>query len=91
MPQNYIWEHPQTIDFTAITSKTVTLGTFTATATSSAGLPVVLTSTTPSIVTVNGMVVTLVGGTGTASITASARGNNTFNPAPDVTRTFSVT
>jgi hypothetical protein len=93
MPRNLIWENNQTITFTAITGKGSTGGPFTVTATSSEALPVSFTSNTTGICTVSGDVVSLVGtgATGTASISANQIGNNTFYPAPAVTRTFAVT
>ena len=87
---NYIWENNQTITFTAITGKDSTAAPFTATATSSASLPIVFTSNTPTICTVVGNVVTMAGATGTASITAGCRGDHTWYPAPPVTKTFTV-
>lgn len=91
MPKNFRFDNPQTITFTSITAKTTVASPFTITATSSVSLPVTFTSDTPTICTVANSVVTMVGATGTASITANARGNNTFSPASPVTRTFTVT
>jgi len=59
-------------------------------ASASSGLPVTITSTTPSVCTVSGTTLTLVAA-GTCSLTASQAGDATFAPAPAVTRSFTVT
>ncbi len=60
------------------------------TATASSALPVAFTSNTASVCTASGSSVTLVS-VGTCSITATQPGNETFGPAPPMTKTFSVT
>lgn len=62
---------------------------FTISATASSGLPVTFTSLTPSVATVSGNTVTLVGA-GTATLRASQGGDANWQPAPDAERTFTV-
>lgn len=57
--------------------------------TDAAGLTVVLTSRSTSVCTVSGSTVTIVGA-GTCSISANQSGDNTYNAASQVTRTFTV-
>ncbi len=57
--------------------------------TSSAGLPVTLTSTTTSICTVSNLVVSFVGA-GTCSINANQPGTDLYNAAPQVPISFAV-
>jgi hypothetical protein len=57
--------------------------------TSATGLEVVLTSNSSSYCTINGTMITFVAA-GTCSITASQSGNSDFNPAQDVTRSFTI-
>jgi len=90
---------PTTNPSNALTTQTIvfnspgeqTLGTTPALlqATSSSGLPVALTTTTPSVCTVSVMTVTLVA-PGTCTVLASQAGNTTFAAAPDQTVTFNV-
>jgi|GEM_PF-2252584 len=79
----------QTINFPDIPNKTCGEGSFNVNATASSGLAVSYTSLTPSVVVVNGNLVTIVGA-GDASIKASQAGNSNFNAAPDVTESFVV-
>ena len=72
---------PQSITFGAIPSKSVG-DSFTLAATASSGLPVTYSSSNPSVATVAGNVVTIVG-VGSAEITASQAGNSSFAPASD--------
>jgi hypothetical protein len=58
--------------------------------TANSGLTVSLTSTTTSICTVSGFVVTLVA-TGNCSLTASQAGNSTYLAATNVVRSFAIT
>jgi hypothetical protein len=91
MASNYIWENPQTINFTTITAKTTASPAFTCTATTTL-TPVTFVSNTPTICTVvlaTG-VVTMVGATGTGSITANQVGDHTYYPGTK-TNTFAVT
>ena len=64
-------------------------GGVTLTATSSSTLPVSYVSTTADVCTVSGPEVSFVAG-GTCMITAFQVGNETYNPAPDITRSFSI-
>ena len=77
----------QTITFAAIADQVygdeVTLG---ATASSNLGVSYSLSSGTGTIT--NGTLT--ITGVGSYEVTASQNGDNTFNPAPDVTRTFTV-
>ncbi len=59
-------------------------------ATSSSGLPVAISSSTPGVCTVSGTTLTLVAA-GSCSLTAAQSGNGAYAPAPSVTNTFSVT
>lgn len=62
---------------------------FTIGARASSGLPVTFTSLMPSVATVSGSTVTIVGA-GTATIRASQTGDANWQPAPDVDQTFTV-
>lgn len=75
----------QTITFAQPTGISVLGSTRTVAPTASSGLTVTLTSTTTSICTVAGFVITAVA-SGFCSITASQAGDGTYLPAPDVTR-----
>jgi hypothetical protein len=70
----------QTVTLNAIPAKTYGDAPFTVSATSSTGLPVTYSSSKPSVATVNGNVVTIVGA-GTASIIATQAGNSNYNAA----------
>ncbi|WP_341837699.1 MBG domain-containing protein [Chitinophaga pollutisoli] len=79
----------QTIDFPAITGKTYGNALFAPGATATSTLTVAYHTTTPTVVEiVNGRVKIV--GTGNASVTASQAGNNDYEAAPEVTRTFAV-
>ncbi len=80
---------PQSIDFEALPTKDYGDPPFALNATASSGLPVVYRSTDPSVATVNGNLVTIVGG-GTAAIVASQPGNDVYRAAPDFLRTLVV-
>jgi|GEM_PF-1017343 len=78
----------QAIAFDLLPDKPYGTPAFTLTATASSGLPV--TFTTGNLVcTVEGNLVTLTG-VGSCTITAHQAGNTTYNPAPDVSRTFFI-
>ncbi|MBX2966255.1 MAG: gliding motility-associated C-terminal domain-containing protein [Cyclobacteriaceae bacterium] len=79
----------QTITFAPLSSRTYGDGTFTVSATSSSGLPVSYTSDDPSVATVSGNIVTIVG-VGTTTITASQAGDDTYNPASVVNQNLIV-
>ena len=57
--------------------------------TASSGLPATLSSTTPSVCTVDGFVVALLG-PGSCTLTASQAGNVVYTPASSIVRTFTV-
>jgi hypothetical protein len=75
---------PQTISFASIPSKTVG-DSFTLGATASSSLPVSYSSSNPSVATVAGNVVTIVG-SGSVTITASQGGNPSYSPATEVSQ-----
>ncbi len=92
-PSNAVTPGPQlnqTITFPNPGSKNLTQSPVTVAPTASSGLPVTLTSTTTTVCTVNGYVITLLIA-GSCSITATQPGNLTYRPANPVTRTFTVT
>ena len=64
--------------------------TITRTPTASSGLTVTMISTTPSVCTVSGFVITIVG-PGNCTIRNTQAGNGTYGPAPQVEYTFAVT
>jgi subtilisin-like proprotein convertase family protein len=79
----------QTIDFGPLADRLITDSPFTVSATASSGLPVSFSSLTSSVCTVAGDEVTLVDA-GTCTIRASQAGDATFQPAPNVDRSFEV-
>ena len=79
----------QTIAFDAVPGAIVVGGTATVGATATSGLPVVFSSSTPTLCTVSGSTVTGVSA-GTCTIRASQPGNALWNAAPDVERSFAV-
>jgi hypothetical protein len=79
----------QTITFAALGAKVFGESTFTVLATSSSLLPVSFSSSNPSVATVSGNTVTIVGA-GTTTITASQPGDGTYSAAPDVPQTLIV-
>lgn len=79
----------QTITFAALASKTVGDLPFTLGATANSGLPVTYTSSAPSVATVSGSQVTIVG-EGSTTITASQIGNDIYNAAPNVPQVLQV-
>ena len=92
-PSNAVIPAPKTnqaITFAAISNKILTQSPVTVSPTASSGLPVTLTTTSPSsICTMSGTTITLVG-TGSCTIVASQAGNAVYNAAPSVTRTFTI-
>ena len=76
----------QTIDFPALPDISP-IGTVTLHATASSGLPVSYSSTTPTVCTVSGSVVTPKAA-GTCTIEAAQAGNADYNPAPPVSQSF---
>jgi hypothetical protein len=79
----------QTITFAPLASRTLANSPFTVSATASSNLAVTFSSQTQSVCTVSGNTVTLVT-TGPCTIAADQAGNGTYSPAPQVTRTFTV-
>lgn len=67
-----------------------TTNPITITTTASSGLPVSYASSNPLVATVEGNLLTLVG-VGETQITASQAGNNNYNAAADVVRTYTIT
>jgi Concanavalin A-like lectin/glucanases superfamily/Sulfatase-modifying factor enzyme 1/BspA type Leucine rich repeat region (6 copies) len=84
-----ITQASQKITFPTIASHTYGDAPFTLSATSTSRLPITYTSLTPSVVTVSGNVVTIVG-VGTAKITASQGGNALYTAATAVSQSFKV-
>ncbi len=80
---------PQTISFDSPDNRTYGDPPFTINATASSGLPVTFTSLTPSVATVSGNTVTIIG-PGLATIRASQGGDVNFLAAADMDRTFTV-
>ena len=79
----------QTITFNAIPERILGAPALPILTSASSGLPVTLSSNTSGICTVAGLVISVVN-TGTCSITASQAGNASYEPAPQVTQTFTV-
>ena len=82
----------QTITFGNLANRTMLQSPFTVTATASSGLPASFSTTTPTVCTssgTNGQTITLVGA-GTCTVKADQVGNASFNPAPSVSRSFTV-
>lgn len=77
----------QTITFAPLPAKTVGDAPFTVSATASSGLPVSFVAS--GACTVAGTTVTLTG-PGSCTVTASQAGNDSYLPAPDVARSFTV-
>ncbi len=80
----------QSINFTALPSLTYGAAPFTVSATSSSGLAVTFTSTTPSICTVSGTTVTVIGGQNDCTIQANQAGDSGYLAAPAVSRSSYV-
>ncbi len=79
----------QIITFNALAAKTYGNAPFVLTATSSSGLTVSYMSSIPSVATVSGNTVTIVGA-GSTNITASQTGDGNYFPAMDVVQTLVV-
>ena len=80
----------QAISFGALPSRTLGDPPFTVSGTASSGLQVTFSSQTPSVCAVSGNTVTLAAA-GTCTIAANQAGDAHFNPAPQVTQSFTVT
>ena len=79
----------QTIDFTSPGAVTFGDASFALSATASSGLTVSYASSDPSVATVSGNTVTIVGA-GNTTITASQTGDSNYDPATDVPQTLTV-
>lgn len=79
----------QTINFSPVYDMQFTNNKFELTAVSDSGLPIIYSSSDPSVATVSGNVVTLTG-LGTVTVTASQEGNEYYHAAPDEAHTFDV-
>jgi Autotransporter beta-domain/Bacterial Ig-like domain (group 3) len=79
----------QTISFTNPGTKTFGVAPFSLTATASSALPVLFASTTPTVCTVAGSTVTIVG-PGSCSIDATQVGDTNYNAALPQTQAFTV-
>jgi MBG domain/Bacterial Ig-like domain (group 3) len=79
----------QTITFPVPTGKTFGDADFDPGATASSGLAVSYSSSTPGVCTIVSGKVHVVSA-GTCTVTASQAGNANYNPAPNVTRSFSI-
>lgn len=82
-------QEAQSISFSALAASTYGDPPFILGGTSSSGLAVTYNSSDPSVATISGTTVTIVGA-GTTIITASQTGDGTYAPAPDVTQTLTV-
>jgi len=80
---------PQTIGFTSPGNQTLGAARLSLSAVSTSGLTVAFASSTPSVCTVSGSVLTLIG-TGTCTVVASQGGDATFAPAAALSSSFSV-
>lgn len=80
----------QVITFAQPASQVMSSTSLTVAPTADSGLTVSLASTTPSVCTVSGFVVTFVS-IGNCSLTASQAGNSTYSAATNVVRTFAIT
>jgi hypothetical protein len=81
---------PQVITFAAVADQLLSTATLTVAPTADSNLTVSLTSSTPSVCTVSGFVITFVA-TGTCTITAAQAGNTFFTAATNVVRSFQIT
>jgi hypothetical protein len=89
LTQTGIVKQDQSIKFFTIPNKVVGSADFAPEATASSGLPVSLSSSNTSVVTiVNGTIHSI--GTGTATITATQAGDSNYNAAPDATQEFRI-
>ncbi|MTI40808.1 BspA family leucine-rich repeat surface protein, partial [Fulvivirga lutimaris] len=87
--QTLIVKDTQTITFSALGNVTYGDDNFELSAVASSNLPITYTSADPSIATISGNTVTIVGA-GSTSITASQSGNDNFAAAPDVSQLLIV-
>nr|WP_314897850.1 LamG-like jellyroll fold domain-containing protein [uncultured Flavobacterium sp.] len=80
----------QTIDFAAIGAKSISDADFNAGATASSGLAVSYTSSNENVATIVNNQIHIVSA-GSSEITASQTGNDTYNAAPSITQSLTVT
>jgi hypothetical protein len=80
----------QTITFVELPNKKLNDAAFLASSTASSGLPVSITSDAPTICSINPDNVVLLLALGECTLRASQSGNNTFNPATSVVRSFII-
>jgi hypothetical protein len=91
VPQGFmVTQANQTIVLSHLSDQRFGTGPVGVSATVASGLPVALASTTPSVCTVSGGFINLVG-VGTCTISAAQPGNPNYAPAPTVTASFMVT
>jgi hypothetical protein len=81
----------QTITFVEIPNKNAQSANFDLNATASSSLPISFTSLTPNIATVDGNGTVSIQSTGVATFRASQDGNASYNAAPTVDRTLTIT
>ncbi|MFL2928622.1 MAG: LamG-like jellyroll fold domain-containing protein [Opitutales bacterium] len=81
----------QNITFAAIPNKNALSANFDLNATASSSLPVSFTSQTPNIATVDGNGTVTIKSTGVATFRASQDGNGSYNAAPTVDQTLTIT
>ncbi len=82
---------PQTIDFAVLPNRILDQGDFVISASATSGLPVTFTvSGNATVQQVAGVWTVHVTGAGSITITAQQPGDDEFDPAPAVARTFSV-
>lgn len=88
--RNCATKQDQTITFTSTPPTNATVGgTYAVSATASSGLTVSFASTTTGVCTISGSTVRFVAA-GTCTVRASQAGNESWNPAPNVFQSFSV-
>ena len=80
----------QTINFGALANKAINDAAFNLSATATSGLPVTYTSSDPTIATINGNFVTIIG-IGTTTITATQAGNDNYSAATNVQQSLRIT
>lgn len=80
----------QTITFAELPNKKLNDAAFLVSAAASSGLPVSITSDAPTICSVNPDNIVLLLALGECTLRASQTGNNTFNPATSVVRSFII-
>ena len=92
--RSFVVKATQTVTFAAPTTRVYNSGDFTLTASSSSALPLVYTSTTPSVCSVDSSALVRMLTVGTCTISASQPGGVvgalTYDTAPPVTRSFSA-